>query len=133
MRLQLILLLCVAATACSEAKVEARELLDKTRERIENFEGLSTERLQEIATKSVDTVVTKFGEVKDEVSAKSLKENLEPVLRELVALKQLLGKNLPDMSALKTKLAELKQKYGDDEKIMAALKPLFDRIAQLVE
>ena len=133
MRLQLALLLCVGLTACSDAKVEARELLDKTRDRIENFEGFSTERLQEIATKSIDTVVTKFGEVKDEVSAKSLKENLEPVLRELVALKKLLGKNLPDMSAVKSKLAELKQKYGDDEKIMAALKPLFDRIAQLVE
>lgn len=92
---------------------------------------LTPEAAKAEATKIVNQAAAKLGSIKDAVSAESVSKELQPLLDKLGPLKAAAGKL--DLSSLQKTVTDLIAKFKDDPKIQAALKPLLDKITNLMK
>jgi len=138
--------LILALVSCSqEATVAAKEAVGKAGEAAKSavntltekfgnidWSKLAPDKLKEMGGELVSTVATKLSEIKDSDTAKSIASHVTPLLEKAGSSLKALGDKLPGRADIKLKVDELRAKYANDEGIMSHLKPVLDKLSEIL-
>ncbi len=115
--------LSAAAGKLSEAAGELKNL---------DLGALSGDALEEKASELKGMLADKLSDIKDQASAESARDMLNPILDKLEQAKKMLNDKMPNMDAVKNAANQLKEKFAGDQGVLKVLQPLLDRINALM-
>ncbi len=127
--------LLLFGAACGEGETKASEV--KTGETLSakapDLSTLSTGDLQKKFEELGGMITKEIATITDKASAMKASDVIGPLADQLKQLKEKLGASLPSMESVKTAIEGLKTKFAYDPDVMAALKPLLDKLQALLK
>jgi hypothetical protein len=123
---------CGKANQAAETAGASLDALQRELDGID-LSAASPEALKAKLGPAVESLSATLGEIKDQASAENIKKALEPMIAKLSQAKQALGQELPSSEELAARLDALEAKFQGNEAVMKVLKPLIDKLRQLLQ
>lgn len=117
-----------AADAADNAGNNAKEMADNL-----DLDSMSPDAIKEKGGEIVDNLKSALEDITDVESAKAAVSKFTPKLEKLSDIKdKLAGMKIPGMDDLGSAVETIKEKFAGDNAIMDALKPLMEKIQNLM-